>query len=94
MITWSWLSNKRPVDVSLKKRIEGTVTVAYSKRLEMCYLNKVAGKVLGLSDGVNTVEDIVRQLLTIYAVDEQELKSDVVDLVRDLQWKRLIRLEG
>lgn len=93
MIVWAWLKNKKPIDLSLKKRQEGSVTLAYGKQLDICYLNKVAGEVLALSNGTNTIGDIVERLLESYAVDREELKSDIVDLIRDLQWKRLIRLE-
>ncbi len=46
------------------------------------------------SDGLNTLDGIAKRLLKIYDVDEQELRSDIVDLIRELQWKRLIKLEG
>lgn len=94
MSVWSWLKDKRPVDISLKKRTEGSVTIAYGKELDMCYLNRVASDFLALSDGTNTVDDIARQLLALYSVKEEELRSDLVDLARSLQWQRLIRLEG
>ena len=47
-----------------------------------------------LSDGKNTVDDIKRKLLTCYDVDEKELEDDIVDIIRNMQWKRLMILEG
>ncbi len=93
MIVWDWLCEKKPVDISLKKRLEGDVAVVYGKELEICYLNKIGWQILDKSDGNNTLNDIAKYLLMIYEVDEDELKCDIVELIRDLQWKRLIRLE-
>lgn len=93
MITWDWLKNKKPVDVSLKKRIEGEITLIYGKNLEICYLNKVGGQIVELSDGRNTLDDIAGILLESYDVDERDLQGDIIALIRELQWKRLIKLE-
>ena len=67
--------------------------VVYGKTLEISYLNKVGSRILQLSDGNNTIEDICNKLLQIYAVEKNELQADIVDLIRELQWKRLVRLE-
>ncbi|WP_456000292.1 hypothetical protein [Phascolarctobacterium succinatutens] len=32
-------------------------------------------------------------LLQTYDVDENELREDILCLIRELQWKRLVRLE-
>lgn len=90
---WSWIKNKRPVDISLKKRTEGSVTIIYGKQLDMCYLNKIAGRFVELSDGNHTVGNIVTKMLLLYDVNEQELQNDIIELIRELQWKRLIKLE-
>ena len=93
-LVWDWVKNKRPVDISLKKRMEGDVAVIYGKTLEICYLNKVASQILQYSDGEKTLSEMADQLLRIYDVDEDILQNDIVELIRDMQWKRLVKLEG
>lgn len=93
-LVWDWVKNKRPVDISLKKRMEGDVAVIYGKTLEICYLNKVASQILQYSDGKKTLSEMADQLLRIYDVDEDILQNDIVELIRDMQWKRLVKLEG
>ncbi len=93
-LIWDWVKNKRPVDISLKKRMEGDVAVIYGKTLEICYLNKVASQILQYSDGKKTLSEMADQLLRIYDVDEDILQNDIVELIRDMQWKRLVKLEG
>ncbi len=93
-LIWDWVKNKRPVDISLKKRIEGDVVVIYGKTLEICYLNKVGSQILQYSDGEKTLSEIADRLLNIYDVDENILQNDIVELIRDMQWKRLVKLEG
>lgn len=94
MIVWEWIKHKKPLNISLKQRMEGNVAVVCSRILEICYLNKIGWQILESSNGVNTLDDIRNRLLKIYEVDEQELRSDIVDLIRELQWMRLIKLEG
>ena len=94
MIVWEWIKHKKTLNISLKQRMEGNVAVVCSRILEICYLNKIGGQILEFSNGVNTLDDIRNRLRKIYEVDEQELRSDIVDLIRELQWKRLIKLEG
>ena len=93
MIVWSWLKNKKIKDISLKKRSEGDVTVIYGKNLEICYLNKVGGEILMLATNNIIIEKIFNQLIAKYDVDDNTLQNDMVEIIRDLQWKRIIRLE-
>lgn len=93
MITWEWLKHKKLVDISLKKRWEKDIMVLYGKELDICYLNKIGGEIISLSNCKNTVSDIADMLLQTYDVDENELREDIIWLIRELQWKRLVRLE-
>lgn len=93
MVVWKWLENKKPINISLKQRLEGDVTVVCNKNMELHYLNKVAGFIFGLCDGNNTLDDIVIQLLKKFDVEESVLIADLMDIIRDLQFKRIIRLE-
>jgi len=89
---WDWIKNKKPVDISLKKRMEDQVLVIYGSTLEICYMNEIAEIVVEMSNGKYSIQDIVEKILLVYDIDEEELKNDILDLVRELQWKRLIRL--
>ena len=93
MITWDWIKRKKPVDISMKKRLEEDIMVIYGKGMEICYLNKVGGEIISLSNGKNTIADIFNMLLQTYDVSENELKEDILLLIRELQWKRFVRLE-
>ena len=50
-------------------------------------------KKLELADGNSTVGDIKRKFLARYDVDERELENDFVEMIRDLQWKKILTLE-
>ena len=63
MITWEWLKHKKLVDISLKKRWEKDIMVLYGKELDICYLNKIGGEIISLSNCKNTASDIA--ILTI-----------------------------
>ena len=94
MIIWDWIKEKKIIDISLKKRKEGNVVVVYGKNLEICYLNKIGGEILYLSADNITIKEISSKLLSKYDVDEKVLHDDLIEIIRDLQWKRIIKLEG
>lgn len=94
MVVFDWLKTKKPRANIIKQRNEGDLEAVYGPTLEICYLNKTACRILKLSDGKRTVDDIKRQLLEYYDVDENELENDIVDIIRSMQWKRLMILEG
>ena len=94
MIIWDWIKEKKIIDISLKKRKEGNVVVVYGKNLEICYLNKIGGGILYLSADNITIKEISSKLLSKYDVDEKVLHDDLIEIIRDLQWKRIIKLEG
>ena len=61
--------------------------------MEVFYLNDTAKDFILLCDGKRTVEDILVKMAEIYAVDEKILQIDIIDLIRDLQWKKILILE-
>lgn len=62
--------------------------------LEMYYLNPMAKTIFEAMDGIKTVDDVKNLILSQFEVSERELELDLVDIVRDFQWKRLVKLEG
>lgn len=94
MIIWNWLKGKKPVKISLKHRQEGDIMVVCSRDMTLSYLNKTGGFIFELSNGKNTLDNIVRLLLNRFNVEEDVLIADLVDIIRDMQFKRIIRLEA
>ncbi len=58
----------------------------------MTYLNETAGDIFLLCNNQNTIQDILEALLAEYQVNEDILKKDIVNTIRDLQWNHLIEL--
>lgn len=54
------------------------------------FLNETASTMFELIDGVRTIESIFNNMAEIYDVAPLVLKYDIVNLVRSLQWKRII----
>lgn len=63
------------------------------KTLEICYLNKTSGLVLSLCNGKNSIADIRNYMLAHFEVEASELEDDLVNIIRDLQWKQMVVLE-
>lgn len=90
---FAWLENKIPRCSFVKKRMNDDVLIVCADILIIYYLNSTAAFFIELADGKATVGDIKRKFLARYDVDESELERDFVEMIRDLQWKKIVTLE-
>ena len=90
---FAWLENKVPRISFVKKRMNGDVLIICAENLTIYYLNSTAAYFIELADGKSTVGEIKNKFLSRYDVDERELENDFVEMIRDLQWKKILTLE-
>lgn len=90
---FNWLEGKIPRVTFVKKRMNDDVLIICAENLAIYYLNSTAAFFIELADGKATVGDIKKKFLARYAVNERELEKDFVEMIRDLQWKKLLTLE-
>ena len=90
---FEWLKNKIPVATYVKKRSNGDMLIVCADDLVIYYLNSTAAFFLDLVDGKLTVAEIKNKFLENYDVEEQELETDFIEMIRDLQWKKILVLE-
>ena len=74
-----------------KKRKNGDFLLLSSCDLDVHYLNSTAKEIVELIEG-RTIEQICSIMLENYEVEPEILHNDVVRIIRDLQWKKLIRI--
>ena len=82
-----------PVKSALKTRSEGDMLIAANTNSEIYYLNDIAGEIWGMLDGATSIDGISSKILSEYDAQLDEVQADVVKFIRDMQWKRLIRLK-
>lgn len=87
------LKNYIPVKQALKTREEGDMMIIANMNAEIYYLNGMARDIWGMLDGNITVEGLCAKILGEYEVDRETLEGDIVSFIRDMQWKRLMRLK-
>lgn len=90
---FAWLENKIPRCSFVKKRMNDDVLIICAGDLMIYYLNATAAYFIELADGKSAVGEIKQKFLARYDVDERELESDFVEMIRDLQWKKILMLE-
>ena len=90
---FQWLENKIPCVSFVKKKLNDDVLIICADSLTIYYLNSTAAFFIELADGKSTVGEIKNKFLNRYDVDERELESDFVEMIRDLQWKKILTLE-
>ena len=81
-----------PVATAIKARRDGEFLILTNEAGDIQFLNDVALEIYYLFNGQNSIESIVSSIYELYDVNMKELEEDVVELVRDLQWKHLIKL--
>lgn len=91
---FEFIKNYIPVQNHLKLQVQGEFGIVNSScYLTPIFLNDVALYMYNLMDGKNTIEDIFNVISKEYDVSDDELKGDLTDLVRDLQWKNIITIK-
>ena len=90
---FAWLENKIPRLSFVKKRMNGDILIICSYNLTIYYLNATAAFFIELADGKSSVGEIKQNFLSRYDVNERELENDFVEMIRDLQWKKILTLE-
>ena len=91
---YSWLKNKIPHISFIKKRKDGDMLIICSDDLSLYYFNKTAAFFIENVDNSNTIDDIKKMYLEKFDVSNVEIENDLVEIVRDLQWKQILVLEG
>lgn len=84
--------NLVPCKNVLKEKENGEFMIVSSANLEIFYLNESARKVFSLMDGRISIDQIIDRLIEVYDVDRSVLEGDIIDVIRDLQWKNLVSL--
>ena len=82
-----------PVKYALKVRAEGDMLIAANRNTDIYYLNGMACEIWGMIDGMINIEGLSSKILSEYDAKPEEVKNDIVNFIRDLQWKKLIRLK-
>lgn len=90
---YSSLKDKKPKIIALKMRPNDDMLIVNSDELEIFYLNGTSAFFLKRCDGYRSVEQIKNLMLEEFDVPENVLRKDLIGLIRDLQWKKLIMLE-
>ena len=90
---FNWIENKIPHVTFVKKRMNDDVLIICAENLAIYYLNATAAYFIELANGKATVGDIKKKFLARYAVEDSELEKDFVEMIRDLQWKKILTLE-
>ena len=93
MMIFAWLKDKVPHCSFVKAKQNDDILIICTDNLAIYYLNATAAFFIKSVDGSSTIEDIKQKFMQKYEVDSSELENDIVNMVRDLQWKQILTLE-
>ena len=89
---YQFLKSYIPVRNALKTREDGDFLVASSSTNEIYYFNGMAKDMWSMLDGITSIEELCVRILGEYNVERSILERDIVEFIRNLQWKKLIRI--
>lgn len=87
------LENYIPIPTALKTKKNDEFLIISNQKFDIYYFNDMAKELWLSLDGKLSIKDIFAKFIAEYDVDEDVLKEDIVNFIRDLQWKDLIRLK-
>jgi len=58
------------------------------------FLNETGTRIWELIDGKNSIKDIVVRIVKEYEIDEEEGKKEVINFIKKLERKNLVKLGG
>lgn len=82
-----------PFKSCIKERENGNLLIVAGQNGEILYLNEVSKDFYKLCDGSKSISQICTEMLDIYDVEPNELETDLLTLIRDMQWKDILRLK-
>ena len=89
---YTFIKNYIPLRNELKSRTDGDFLIISNRNGEIYYLNGSARDMWLLLDGSISIDELCGKILGEYKVDREQLENDIVNFIRDLQWKKLLRL--
>lgn len=92
IVVYDLIKDKIPNVIAIKMRKNNDFLIVQSTDLEIYYLNETAKTFLLMCDGIKNVKYLTKKLFDMYEVEENKIKEDVVDLIRELQWKKILSL--
>lgn len=82
-----------PIQTARKTKENGEFLIVSNSFGTIYYLNNVAHDIWDYINGENSIEDIFVKVISIYDISEDYLKYDIMELIRNLQWNKLIKLK-
>lgn len=94
-MVYSKLKELVPVNISVKQRRDGDFIIAMNSKNELQYLNDTAAFIFEQIDGKRKIGQIFDNLIAEYNIhlsQKQEVENDLLSIIRDFQWQKLIKL--
>lgn len=86
------IKDLKPEQSFLKKRNETDFLIVSSPKSIIYYLGDITREIYLECNGNNTIFDIFTKISNEYDVSEEVLQDDIVELIRDFQWKNIVEL--
>ncbi|MBQ7196152.1 MAG: PqqD family protein [Synergistaceae bacterium] len=82
-----------PIKNALKTRENDSFLIVANRESNVYYLNGTGREIWENIDGSKSINEICECLLSEYDVSREVLERDLTSFVRDMQWKKLLRLK-
>lgn len=90
---YEMLKDYVPVKTALKTRREGDMLIASNESGQIYYLNETGAYIWQIIDETSNIENLRQKISDEYKADPERIKEDIINFIRDMQWKKLLRLK-
>jgi len=73
-------------------RYDGDFLIVMNDNLEIFYLTETAREMMACITDKIKIDDLYQKIITEYDVDPLTLKSDLLDFIKEMQWKKVVSL--
>lgn len=93
---YDYIAEYIPETTCIKKKENNDFLIVMSEQTEIFYLNDTAKFIYENIDGKRSIKEIlelIKQEYDVSNLDDNLLKKDLIEMVRDFQWQRIIKLK-
>lgn len=90
LVVKEFLINSVPHTKFIKTREENRIMAIMNHAQRLYFLNGTAMDFVKLCDGTRTLANIIEILHEQYEVEKETLTADIINLIRDMQHKRIL----
>lgn len=87
------MSHLIPFKTCVKYKENDDLLIVSTENSDILYLNETSKDFYLFCDGQSNIDEITDKMVRIYDISKNEIKNDIVSMIRDMQWNNILNLK-